>query len=323
MKKSFVIFVPSILLVIIIGMFWYQWCGLNNNLKQIRKDLRASQDSLKREKNPGPLNIELKPAGKTFTIDPKEIQRINNHIDALTSEVRSEAHRAESIIEKDLDRLNLLITVGIGFLAMVGVFVPLFFNLVSSQDMKEQQRELRSEVSTAMETMKTLDENVTNLGTSIKDVYGNVKKVGKKTDVAHLHVCNLMLQHAVTRFYNVASIIMAKSASGDEANYMRELFKNLKRALKACDDDEGHKICENPHFTQSIYDLHRMFSGNIVQHSIFTTRIQTAEVEAFTKCLDALQNSTKENEKANYEKMYERIDLIMGAWPDSKGNKAA
>jgi hypothetical protein len=284
--KRIAIFLICLLLILLIVLFCYQWRNLDQNISSIKQDVANNQKKFLEQKITGPLMLELKAHGsKTVIIDSKEVQRINSHIDALTSEIRNESHRAESIIDKDLDRLNLLITVGIGFMAMLGVFVPFIVNLISVQDLREQQE-------------------------SIVERMGDTKR---HLDLAHLKVCNLTLQHAVARFYNVAPIIMAHTAE-DGGSYITELFENLKIALEGCRDDREHKIFGNKPFLQSIDDLQRLFSGRIIVHSVFETRAQTNEVTEMNIAFRNLKASEQDREKENYTTLFEKIDAVTETW---------
>jgi len=295
--------------VIMIAMFCYQWVRLEDNLARIRHELAFRLDSLSEKKKVTPLVIDIKPLPtdkKLMTIDAKEVQKINAHIDALTAEVRSEALRAESIIEKDLDRLNLFMTVGIGFMAMLGVFVPLFANIVSGQDLRDQTTELRRQQT-------RMGANVNRAQIRMNQVTQSIQEIDNRTNMTHLRLCNVSLQHAVGRFYNVGNVTMLH-AVGDRRTYMEELFANLKRALTACQTEQGHQIAGDFHFAQSVSDLQRLFNSNVAVHTVFPTRGMAQQMRVMETSLENLKNSTPVNETANYEMVFRSIDAVIRTW---------
>ena len=102
-----------IFLIIFSILFVTQWIILNNNIKDLKKKVEIDNLSFKNVKT-NLIDIStLKSDSLNFTLAKEDVEIINSNLNALTSEIYNERNRAESIIDKDIDRLNLYMALGI------------------------------------------------------------------------------------------------------------------------------------------------------------------------------------------------------------------
>lgn len=280
-------------------MFCVLWFAIDNGISDLKKQTRTRLDNIACEKTRTSLQIEFAAYDKKHVlIEPKEIEKINEHVKALTDEVRRESNRAESIIDKDLDRLNLYMAIGIGFMTLFGIFVPLLVNILTVQDVKDSQKELKTElISKAIE---------------LKRISNTIDNIGKKTDKMLPDVCNLMLQTAIARFFNVGPLVLAEAKRAQNYDKFINLFNAIKNAFTVCKKTQGHTITDNHNFIHTIEDfIHFLKHGLFRNDFLFETKDSYKEFENLIEVLQALNKSTPENCAANYEAVENKIDDII------------
>lgn len=280
-------------------IFFILWRTIDNGISELRKQTYARLDNIACEKSKTSLKIEFTTYDKKHVlIEPKEIEKINEHVRDLTEEVRKESNRAESIIDKDLDRLNLYMAMGIGFMTLFGIFIPLLVNVLTVQEVKDSQKELKAELILKAAELKKTSNKIDN--------------IGKKTDGMLPDVCNLMLQTAIARFFNVGPLVLAEAKRAQNYDKFINLFNDIKKAFTICKETQDHTITGNHNFIHTIEDfIHFLKHGLFRSDFLFETKDSYKEFEHLVEVLQALNKSTPENCAANYEAVENKIDEII------------
>lgn len=100
--------------------------------------------------------IDIKPdtSSNAFNLNEKEILKLNNHIEYLTEKLETEVDRNQRNAEFNIDRLNLFLALGIGFLALIGGLLPLAVNFISKHDIESKLENIENRAKISEETLK-------------------------------------------------------------------------------------------------------------------------------------------------------------------------
>ncbi|WP_419868018.1 hypothetical protein [Chryseobacterium sp. CT-SW4] len=332
-STKILLWLTPIFFIIITILFFCHWKSINKNIAEIKEQNKAYYEKIAEKKNYGPFQIEYKSLNKKqVVIDPVEIGKINNHIKVLTEEVQKESNRAESIIDKDLDRLNLYMAVGIGFMTLLGIFVPILINILSVHDLREKQNNIEEDLEKIKE--KDIDQAIENAKTAISESNLAVEKTKKLDTLSHKidkvekrakenlpDVCNLILQNAIFRFFNVNSFILTEAYRKGNYNEFINILEAIKGGFDRCKNEEEHNIDNNNSFKFIIADfIIHLNSERFKVHPVFSEREDYNVFDALIKELVKLQNSKDEDKEGNYINVIGQLQEVINQFK-SKNDK--
>lgn len=309
---------------VIIILFYCHWRNINNNIADIKKQNKEYFERIAEKKSYGPFKIDYKTLNKKqVVIDPAEIEKINNHIKVLTEEVQKESNRAESIIDKDLDRLNLYMAVGIGFMTLLGIFAPISINVLSVHDLREKQNNLQEEIGALKD--KDFDDAIENAEKAMTDAAKAVEKtknldslsekiddVEKKANDNLPEICNLILQNAIFRFFNVSSLVLTEAHRNSDYGEFIKILESIKSGFERCKGEEAHNIDNSPSFKLIIKDfIFHLNSERFKVHPVFSKREDYNVFDDLIEKLLELENSKNEDKESNYENVIEQIQEVI------------
>lgn len=292
--------VPVFLLMI--SLLIFLWCSLDKNINDIREQNKKNYESIASLEKMSLIEIELTPLNKKqVIIEPKEIEKINSHIKILTEAVQHEKNRTETLIDKDLSRLGTYMAVGIGFMTLLGVFVPILINVLSVQDLRDKQKEIEDKADEALNNSSKLDDF------SIK-----VNNIESKTGNITLGICNLVLQNAIARFFNISSIVLINAVREKDYKSFISLLEAIKSAFQSCQTNTSHLISENEQFSNTVQDFILFLETEKFRYqSVFSTKKEAEEFDNLIKHLGNLKDSNQDNESENYKAIDRQIEVII------------
>jgi len=312
--------IPVFCILILISCI--QWWCINDNISKIKNQNEIAYQKIATAKKNGNFKIEYtKLNKKQVLIDPKEINKINEHIDYLAEEVHKESNRAESIIDKDLDRLNLYMTIGIGFMTLLGIFVPLLINVLSVQDLKEKQKlildkfkDVEPKISSAIQNATTAIASSNSALEKSQQVDGLVTKIENLETAASSiapQLCNLVLQNAIARFFNISAIVLTNAYKTNSYQDFVNLLSAIKSAFSVCKLESTHIIVDNESFEHTISDFILFLETEKFRfQSVFSTRAENNEFQKLILLLKELKASTVNNEAQNYDNVSDQLEVI-------------
>lgn len=285
-----------------ISFLVFLWCSLDKNINDIKEENKKNYESIASLEKMSLIEIELTPLNKKqVIIESKEIEKINNHIKILTEAVQNEKSRTETLIDKDLSRLGTYLAVGIGFMTLLGVFVPILINVLSVQDLRDKQKEIEDKTDKALDSSNKLDE-----------FSKKVDSIESKTNNITLGLCNLVLQNAIARFFNVSSIVLTNAVREKDYKSFINLLEAIKNAFQSCQTDTNHVILENEQFSNTVQDFILFLETEKFRYqSVFSTKKEVEEFDNLIEHLGTLKDSNNENESENYKTLEGQIDVII------------
>jgi hypothetical protein len=253
-------------------------------------------------------NIQRKDS--IIVLNKEVLAEINNNLNLLAEEIFNERNRAESIIDKDIDRLNLYMAVGIGFMTLFGIFVPILVNLLSVNDLREKLKEMprkKTIDSLISNTQKALEksEAIDTVKETLQNIQGDLNKLNPE-------ISTITLQIAINRLFNLSPSAITKiNRNGDFILYS-SLFKNIKQELIKCNSNQDHKINSSTSFRDTLNDFSEMLVNEKTQFNTFLDSRKILEnYTNLSTSLKQLSNSTIENENDNYQTVCSQIENLI------------
>jgi ribosomal 50S subunit-associated protein YjgA (DUF615 family) len=296
-------------LIIFTILFVAQWCLVNNQLSTIKEQNRKKLDTLIKLNSNDELKFAKTKEGKYF-IEAKELVKVDNKIKSLSKEIYSETHRAESIIDKDLDRLNLYMAIGIGFMTLLGIFVPILVNVISVQDLKEKQNSLKEKIE-KLPSEEKLEEAIKNANEAVSKS-SEIESLKLTAEKILPKVYTLSLQISINRFFNMnANYLQEFALKGNYARYTN-LLRIIKEELTKCKDDDLHKIYEDESLKDTISDFSKILND---ERFVFATYITIPEISnkfiELSSSLNKLASSSQEDQAENYDNVTLKIEELI------------
>jgi hypothetical protein len=304
------------------GIFWY--CSYNN-IKSLKVQVQEKLINRQNSKEFEPFQIDYKKLNsRQVIINPKEIDKINRHINSLTEEVYKESNRAESIIDKDLDRLNLYMAIGIGFMTILGIFVPVLVNVLSYQDIKDKQKvidfdfqKLKGEYEVIKEPIKQAiidSQKALESSEKVKNIEKSVENIEKNMDKSFPQVSTLILQNAIGRYFNIAPLILTNLVREKDATYYIELLETIRCGFQECRDNDKHTISNDIFLQSTIKDFARYIRNPGSTSSTLDKKVTNEFYVLYSILTGFLKATNTQEELESYtaidNKLGEIIELI-------------
>ena len=305
----------AIFLFLLIILFGLQWYSLDKKIDEYKKVAQTEFKSLKQVKTNLFDTSTLNSNKFNVTLSKRDVEKINSNLDALASEIYSEKNRAESIIDKDIDRLNLYMALGIGFIAILGVFVPILVNILTNDDLKRKQEVLSNDLKfTKEEIINTREES-----NSIKDkvdkidieaIDNAVEKsreidgLKEKTEKVLPKLSIITLQISIHRLFNISSLALSKIAKNpNDSSLFIELFDDVKKSIFDCKNDLII-IEQQDLLKQTLKDCSELMMEENYRFTTFgTSRNLYGEIESLSIHLSELSKCNKDNQDAKYSQL--------------------
>ncbi|OAB75674.1 hypothetical protein [Cochleicola gelatinilyticus] len=310
-----------IFLIALIGLFSLQWYSLNENINTVKTEAKKQLIRLENSKTNLIQLEDIERDSLNYIFNATDIVKINKNLDALASEIYQERNKAEAIIDKDIDRLNLYMAIGIGFLALLGVFIPILVNILSNDDLKKKQKVLGEKLLKIVDKVKDLDKEelkqaIINANQAIEKSK-EIEELRTKTDDILPKLSVISLQIAIHRLFNQSSL--ALNDSKDETNELFVgLFSDIKLQLEKCKNDSLLLIQDNPNLYQTIVDLTKLLDDSSFKYTsyIYSREIEN-KAENTISSLVTLSKSTESNQEENYKKTFGTLDALINEIKDT------
>ncbi len=298
-----------VFILLFLSLFGIQWYSLCNNLKEYKVEKNSQLKILANTKTNLIDVSKLEKSKKLIIIKKEDLVQINENINRLAEEIYNEKNKATTIIDKDIDRLNLYMAIGIGFISIIGIFVPVITNFLSHDDLKEKIKILQ-------EDTKNLDSE--ELGKAIKNANEALSKsaaidgIKDNLDDVIPKVSTISLQIALNRINNMTATAIKNIRLHKNPKLFNELFNHLKDELKKCKDDDNHSISQNKPLIEALNDFVQIFNDEKIRFvSILNKKGLVLEFDNLSLELQKLIKSKKEDEEKIYEEINSTIDKIL------------
>lgn len=307
--------------------FGILWNNTNHNIQEIKDQNKDYFEKIKTIKSNGPIQIDFKKLnGRQAIINQKDVEKLNNHIDYLSEQVYNESNRAQSLIDKDIDRLNLYMAIGIGFLTIIGIFVPIVINVLNYQDLRDKQKVLNFKFKqidqkginkAIIDSAKAITDSTVALQSieKVKGLNESVKNIEEEMSRSFPKVSTLILQYAITRYFSIVPYLIIDKGdipNSDESQYI-QLLETIRNGFKECKVNERHSISTDESLKSTILDF-SFFIRSPKNHQSFLDREMT---DKFASLSDSLRRHLTVENKEGENESYNNIDKKLNEIIDS------
>ena len=288
-------------LIVFAILFGVQWYCLNKAIKEGNDKRIEVLNSLKDAKT-NLIDVSHLPNDSiNIVLNKKDIEEINSSLNSLATEIYSEKNRAESIIDKDIDRLNLYMAIGIGFIAILGVFVPFLVNVLSNEDLKRKQEIIANKIEL---NDRKIDEAIKK-SAEIDDLKGKTEELLPKITVVSFQI-------AIHRLFTVSPLAISEISRTSDNSLFKELFENVKIELGTCSKNITLVIEENVGMQQTLKDFSKMLKVEDYKFKTFLkTRNIVSELEELSNQMKELAECKKDEQEDKYKKANETFDSFI------------
>lgn len=305
-------FTSKIALIFIIGLvliFVIFWFKMERNFRDFKIHQSTEMKKIEELKSESLINIEkIRLTDTTLVVKIEDIQTINERYDNIYNYIKDNNNRAESLINKDLDRLNLYMAIGIGFVGILGVFVPLLVNVISVQDLRDKLNNIPNKKR--LKDIENKANNALQKADKIDTIEEGINKLEAGYNKAIPGVTTLILQTAIGRFFNVSPYLLTKLARSTERNYFIQVLETIRDGFNHCDISPEHSIVSDEFLKSTIKDFRMAIMNSRFQTTFFNKAVNIKFDELNIK-LKELIEANKEDESRINKEIRDKIDDII------------
>lgn len=177
-------------------------------------------------------DIELKPffvlpskldKSGNYILTEVQLNDLRNHLDFLTKQVDIEIDKAKEEIGRDIDRLNLWVTIWIGIIGFLGIFIPIIINIDTSKSAEKaieksedaviKSNDAITKINNAQTNIDKIDGIETRIG-SAELLLGNIETVANESERIS-NEANINAEDALVRTERIENILTAINAIGN------------------------------------------------------------------------------------------------------------
>src|SRR5690606_5145259 len=173
-------------------------------------------------------DIDLKPyfvlpkADKqgNYVLTESQLTELKNHIEFLTKQVDLEVDRTKEEVGKDIDRLNMWVTIWIGVIGFLGIFIPIIINIdtaKSAEKATEKSDEAFKKADEAVTKINTAQSKIDKIETKVSDAENKISDIVSKTDDAKKNTTEASekAENALSKTKETENVLTAMSAIGN------------------------------------------------------------------------------------------------------------
>jgi len=226
-----------------------------------------------------------------YLLTSDQISALNSHIKYLAKKVELEVNRTKEEVGRDIDRLNTWVTIWIGFIGFIGIFIPIILNI----DVREIAKEALTRANKATEESN-------NASTKADKAKNDSEKALKETQKVKGNLALIIAFNSLNEFKPEVLIHIANE------NRMLFLKKILRKILNVLLENGRHY--NNPMLKNWL----RQVSVDIQRISFFTLidRNITKKLNDFSilvmESLDDFNNDKYDNIISSLKELINEIE---------------
>jgi type II secretory pathway pseudopilin PulG len=118
-----------------------------------------------------------------YVLSETQLNELKNHIEFLVKQVDIEIDRTKEEVGRDIDRLNMWVTIWIGVIGFLGIFIPLIINIDTAKS-AERAIEKSNEAITKINLAQSKIDKIEGIETRVNDAVSKIGGVESKTKEA-------------------------------------------------------------------------------------------------------------------------------------------
>ncbi|MBK7106662.1 MAG: hypothetical protein IPH62_15415 [Ignavibacteriae bacterium] len=218
----------------------------SSKVKELSKELKDKIINTVTElylKNNNPLSydeVDVKPfyllpakANKSgqYILTERQLNILKEHIIFLAKQVEVETNRTKEEVGRDIERLNFWVTIWIGFIGLIGIFIPIIINIDATKNATDAKK-IASEAKSMSDGIETrLNETNTKSEVALREVQ-SVKG-------------NLSIIIAINKLKEFSPQFIAQFESKNATKALKNILTDLLRELKNNSENFDSQFMDN------------------------------------------------------------------------------
>lgn len=276
-------------------------------------------------------DIDLKPffvfpkADKqgNYVLTEPQLNELKNHIEFLAKQVDLEVDRAKEEVGKDIDRLNMWVTIWIGVIGFLGIFIPIIINIDTAKsaekatEKSEEAFKKADEAVTKINTAQSKINKIEGIETKVSDAENKISDIVSKTDEAKKNATEASekAENALNKTKETENVLTAMSAIGNlkdiDTNTLQYISNPIEAVIKTLHSiHSGLSNCNNQTDNTIVKDCLRQLGVKLQLLTFFKfmKREQTDLVNAFSKSIsDKLNNGY---DKTKFDEILSELKIL-------------
>jgi hypothetical protein len=257
----------------------------------------------------------------TYTLTEAQLNDLKGHLDFLTKQVDVEVDNAKEEIARDIDRLNNWVTIWIGVIGFLGIFIPVIINIDTSRNAEKAAEKSETAFNKSEEAItkinnaqpkidkidsieKRIDSSETKIGeieTKAGIAEGKANKADKNADAAKSKSDALHLVYAIDKIDSIEPENIKYVDRDKWILLFKKTLLSIKLSLEECKmQHDGDIIKES--LAKMVIRLSR------ISYQKF---LQKENTESITKYLQFVTETMKTNyTQENFEKIITGLETL-------------
>lgn len=277
-------------------------------------------------------NIDLKPffvfpkADKqgNYVLSETQLNELKNHIEFLAKQVAVEVARTKEEIGKDIDRLNMWVSIWIGVIGFLGIFIPIIINIDTAKsaekatEKSEEAFKIADEAVGKINSAQSKIDKIEGIETKVSDAESKINDIVSKTDEAKNNAAEASekAESALNKTKETENVLTAISAIGNlkdiDTNTLQYISNPIEVVTKTLHSIHlGLSSCNKQTDNTIIKDCLRQLGVKLQLLTFFKfmKREQTDLVNEFSKSIsDKLNNHY---DKAKFDEILNELKILV------------
>lgn len=238
-----------------------------------------------------------------YVLSDVQLNELKNHIEFLAKQVDLEVDRAKEEVGKDIDRLNMWVSIWIGVIGFLGIFIPLIINIDTAESAKRaieksNEAEIKSnEAIGKIDAGQSKIDKIEGIETNLSEAKRKIEDIVLKTSIAEKSANDALDKSNETE--NILKVISAIGNLKDiDINTLQHISKPNELVTQTLYSIHSRlSKCKNQYDRTVVKDCIRQLGVKLFLLSLFKfmKREHTALINAFLNSISyKLYNSFDE-----------------------------
>lgn len=261
-----------------------------------------------------------------YFISEAQANQFKTNIEFLIKQTDNQVASVKDEIGKDIDRLNMWVSIWIGFIGLLGIFIPIVINIDAKKELEKINKNAEDAKTSANEAQKKMDEAtpqiekiagleqvITTAQSNMTELNKSVTETGKKAEAANAmakeakkNSGTLHLVYAVDRLELVNLAQFKRTEKNELYGFLILVLKKIHKDLNDCSQH-----CQELIVKQSLNEMAwRLQEVSLLK---YIDSDATSAIMNFVKEIEELMKSySSENYQGMIAKLDSLIDQISG-----------
>lgn len=263
-----------------------------------------------------------------YILSETQLNELNNHIEFLTKQVDLEVDRAKEEVGRDIDRLNMWVTIWIGVIGFLGIFIPIIINIdtaksaeraieksneaeAKSNEAETKSNEAIGKINAAQSKIDKIEGIETKVSDAERKIDGIVSKVNdaetkSKDAVKKASEASEKAENALSKTKETENVLSAISAIGNLKDIDTTTLQYINNPIEVVTQTlhsihSGLSNCNNQSANEVVKDCLRQLGVKLqlITFFKFMKREQTDLTNAFVQSVSDKLNNDYDQVKFN------------------------